>query len=463
MARIFRHHVSPVKLTLAIMDFAVIAASAFAAEALRYWWLGFEVHQSFVEVIVKLVVPIVTLPIMLGVGVYQSEAIKDLKVFFIRMCTGLIATFFILSAIAYLFPVLPLWRSILVMTLGVSAFSTLLVHWLFVIGAKENFLARKVILLGAGKASFELKSKAEKTPESGLHIVSTIALPGQKTSEPEAVYFSDVGGLSAYAHGLECDLIVVGESSSDIKLPVDELVACKLSGIEVIDRFTFFEEVSGYVDLDSVKSDWIVFAEGFKGANLIERMLKRSLDLFVSLVLLLLASPILLIAMVAVKLTSRGPIFYRQERVGQSGKTFDMLKLRTMRIDAEKDGAPQFAKEKDPRITQVGTFLRRTRIDEIPQVLNVLNGDMSFVGPRPERPYFVSQLEAEVPFYRDRHCLKPGITGWAQIRYPYGASFEDSRRKLEYDLYYIKNYSLFLDLLIILQTVRVILFPQGVR
>lgn len=463
MARIFRHHVSPVKLTLAIMDFVVIAASAFAAEALRYWWLGFEIHQSAVAIGAKLVVPMIALPFMLGIGVYHSEAIGDLKVFFIRVCTSLFATFLVLAVVAYLFPVLPLWRSILVLTLAISALSTFLIHWLFVVVAEENFLARNVIVLGAAQASFLQRSRAEVTPESGLNIVRTIALPGEEVGEPGVVRLEDIDNLAAYAHGLDCDLIVVGESSATTKLPVDDLVACKLSGIEVIDRFTFFEEVSGYVDLDSVKADWIVFAEGFKGSNLMERMMKRGLDLVVSMVLLLFAAPVLFLAMAAVKLTSRGPVFYRQERVGQSGVIFDVLKLRTMRVDAEKDGAPQFAEEKDPRITRVGAFLRRTRIDEIPQVLNVLAGHMSFVGPRPERPYFVSQLEAEVPFYRERHCLKPGITGWAQIRYPYGASFEDSRRKLEYDLYYIKNYSLFLDLLIILQTVRVVLFPQGVR
>ncbi|MBV1900387.1 MAG: sugar transferase, partial [Kordiimonadaceae bacterium] len=166
---------------------------------------------------------------------------------------------------------------------------------------------------------------------------------------------------------------------------------------------------------------------------------------------------------IVIKITSRGPIFYRQERVGRYGKPFNLLKFRSMKEDAEAEGQAEWAQENDPRVTLVGSLLRRTRIDELPQIVNVLKGHMSFVGPRPERPFFVDQLQKDVPFYRERHCLKPGITGWAQIQYPYGASFEDSKRKLEYDLYYIKNYSIFLDLLIILQTVRVLLFPIGVR
>jgi exopolysaccharide biosynthesis polyprenyl glycosylphosphotransferase len=192
-------------------------------------------------------------------------------------------------------------------------------------------------------------------------------------------------------------------------------------------------------------------------------MLKRLFDITASLILLVLASPILIVAALAVKLTSPGDIFYRQERVGQFGKAFNVVKFRSMVADAEKDGKAQWAKSGDPRVTPVGRILRASRIDEIPQIYNVLTGDMSFVGPRPERPVFVEELAAEIPYYRERHIVKPGITGWAQLNYPYGASVMDARHKLEYDLYYIKNYSLFLDLLILIQTVRVVVWQDGVR
>jgi exopolysaccharide biosynthesis polyprenyl glycosylphosphotransferase len=190
-------------------------------------------------------------------------------------------------------------------------------------------------------------------------------------------------------------------------------------------------------------------------------MAKRGFDILASGLLLLFTFPILLVAAIGIRLTSKGPIFYRQERVGFGGKSFMLLKFRSMRIDAEADGSPQWAQKNDPRVTPVGRFIRMTRIDEIPQIFNVLRGDMSFVGPRPERPFFVKSLEEEIRFYAERHAVKPGITGWAQLNYPYGATTEDARRKLQYDLYYIKNYSLFLDLLILLQTARVILFPSG--
>ena len=191
--------------------------------------------------------------------------------------------------------------------------------------------------------------------------------------------------------------------------------------------------------------------------------MKRLFDIVVSLIILLITLPFSLIAAVLIKLESPGPILYRQERVGLHGDTFMVLKLRSMRQDAETGGSPQWAQLRDPRVTRVGAFTRKTRIDELPQLINVLRGDMSFVGPRPERPFFVDQLSKEIPFYRERHCVKPGITGWAQINYPYGASLEDSRQKLSYDLYYVKNHGLFLDFIIILSTVRVILMQQGAR
>jgi exopolysaccharide biosynthesis polyprenyl glycosylphosphotransferase len=196
---------------------------------------------------------------------------------------------------------------------------------------------------------------------------------------------------------------------------------------------------------------------------MISSVVKRAFDIVASLLLLILAMPLVLLAAIAVKLESRGPAFYRQRRVGLYNQAFDILKLRSMRVDAEAAGKAQWAAQDDPRVTRVGRFIRKVRIDELPQAWTVLKGEMSFVGPRPERPQFVRQLEQQLPYYAERHMVKPGITGWAQINYPYGASVEDARHKLEYDLYYAKNYSPFLDLLILLQTLRVVLWPQGAR
>ena len=474
MARIFRHHVSPVKLTLAVADFTAILAAAFVAEYYRYSALGLTLDQTFVSFFAKLTIPIVLVPILLGLGAYQSDSINDMKVFFVRLITSIVISIFLLAAIAYFFPVLPLWRSILFITLMVSGSIIMFLHWISVAVFKESALGKRVVVLGAGADAIELIQQAENAPEAGLKVIEAIAFEGddedrKSLSEGDQNIKAKItvldGRLSLLEHlsDIDCELIVIGNHFETGQLPIKELIACKLAGIEVKDRLTFYEEARGYVDLDSVKADWIIFAEGFKGTNVLERSFKRLLDILISSIFLILSSPIFMVGIILVRVSSRGPIFYNQERVGLNGATFDVLKLRSMKVDAEQGNQPAFAQENDPRVTSVGYFLRRTRIDELPQILNVLRGDMSFVGPRPERPYFVEQLEESVPFYGDRHCLKPGITGWAQIRYPYGASLEDSRRKLEYDLYYIKNYSLFLDLLIILQTVRVILFPHGVR
>lgn len=463
MARIFRHHVSPVKLTLAVADIILITGSAFLAEWLRWAALDLELVQSVTSIVAKLAIPVVTFPLLLGFGAYQSDAMGDLKIFFSRSMAAMFVSILVLAAMAYLLPAIPLWRSILFLSFLLAGLLILLSHTLFIFFAADSFLGRRVVILGAGKDAMALKEEAEASPDAALKIVDVIAVEGGETHYAQATRLKNMQTLPAHIAAMDCELIVIGDKFEKEPLPVEALIACKLAGVQIMDRLSFFEEVRGYVNLESVKADWIIFAEGFKGGNLLEAAAKRAMDVAVSILFLLLTSPIFILCAVAIKLTSRGPVLYRQERVGLNGKTFKVLKLRSMYVNAEKTGQPQFAAEKDPRVTVVGSFLRRTRADEIPQAINVLKGDMSFVGPRPERPYFVEQLSEQVPFYRERHCLKPGITGWAQIRYPYGASFEDSRRKLEYDLYYVKNYSLFLDLLIILQTLRVVLFPHGVR
>ncbi|MFA7665592.1 MAG: TIGR03013 family XrtA/PEP-CTERM system glycosyltransferase [Burkholderiaceae bacterium] len=245
-------------------------------------------------------------------------------------------------------------------------------------------------------------------------------------------------------------------------MPLREMLECKLRGIKVMDLVSFYEREKGLLKVDNLRASWLIFGSGFnQGAT--RDVIKRLFDIFVSLALLIVTLPVLLLAMLAILLESGRPILYRQERVGQGGKSFTIYKLRSMSQDAEKDGKPRWAGANDARVTRVGRFLRRSRIDELPQLFNVLRGDMSFVGPRPERPFFVRQLLADIPYYDVRHSVKPGITGWSQVRYPYGASVEDALGKLQYDLYYVKNHSLFLDLLILVDTVQVVLLGKGAR
>ncbi|HEY1927053.1 MAG TPA: TIGR03013 family XrtA/PEP-CTERM system glycosyltransferase [Caulobacteraceae bacterium] len=267
--------------------------------------------------------------------------------------------------------------------------------------------------------------------------------------------------LSELAQTLKSDEIVVACEDHGA-LPVDELLECKLRGIQVVDAHDFWEREAGVVEVARGAGAWLALSEGLI-LRPAARRAKRVIDIAISLAFLLFVSPLCLLAALAIALDSPGPVFYGQERVGLNGVTFRAWKFRSMRVDAESDGAPRWATSSDDRVTRVGRFIRKVRIDEIPQVLNVLAGEMSFIGPRPERPFFVEQLRKQIPYYDLRHRVRPGITGWAQVNYPYGASVEDARRKLAYDLYYLKRCNLVLDLIILLQTVRVVLFAHGGR
>jgi len=258
------------------------------------------------------------------------------------------------------------------------------------------------------------------------------------------------------------EVIVAVRDQRGAALPLGELLDCRLQGVRVTDLAQFYERTRGEVPIAFLKASYFIFGEGFR-RNAPRELRKRIFDVAVSLVLFALALPVMIVTAIAIRLESRGPIIYRQQRVGSGGKPFEVLKFRSMSADAEKDGQAKWAAAADPRVTRVGRFIRLTRIDELPQLVNVIRGEMSFVGPRPERPYFVDKLSSQVPFYAARHTVKPGITGWAQVRFPYGASVEDAVRKLEYDLYYVKNHSLLLDVIILLETVRVVLFRQGSR
>ena len=242
------------------------------------------------------------------------------------------------------------------------------------------------------------------------------------------------------------------------------MLECKLHGLDVIDLLSFFEREQGKLPLDILRPDWLIYSDGFeKGA--FRDVMKRLFDIGASLLILLITWPFMLLAVIAIKFEEgrHAPVFYRQVRVGYLGKPFEVLKFRSMTVNAEKEGGAQWATEGDSRVTRVGGFMRQTRIDELPQIINVIRGDMSFVGPRPERPEFVGQLSDAIPYYMERHAVKPGITGWAQVCYPYGASMDDSVQKQEFDLYYIKNHTIFLDMLILAQTAEVVLFGKGAR
>jgi sugar transferase (PEP-CTERM system associated) len=256
-------------------------------------------------------------------------------------------------------------------------------------------------------------------------------------------------------------IVAVREQRGGV-LPLRELLDCRVRGIPITDLSAFYEKVRGEVPIDSLKASWLIYGSGFEQGS-VRTFIKRAFDLLVSLVLFVATAPVMLVTALAIKLESPGPVIFRQVRVGRAGRPFTVLKFRSMRADAEKDGVARWATAGDARVTAVGRIIRKLRIDELPQLINVLRGEMSFVGPRPERPEFVAGLKEQIPFYDLRHSVKPGLTGWAQVRYCYGASVEDARTKLQFDLYYVKNHSLFLDILVLFETVRVILFREGAR
>jgi len=273
-----------------------------------------------------------------------------------------------------------------------------------------------------------------------------------------------LGGITDLARVIaehHIDRVVVSLTDRRGRLPIEALLRAKLSGVRVEDATTTYERLTGKILIDDLKPSWLIFSDGFQASRL-TRAVKRTLDLALAVLGLIFAAPLMVLTAVAVKLGSRGPILYWQERVGEHGRVFTLCKFRSMRTDAE-DGTPVWACDGDERVTGVGRFIRVTRLDELPQLWNVLRGDMSFVGPRPERPFFVQQLATAIPFYMERHVAKPGITGWAQVKYRYGASIEDAMEKLRYDLYYIKHMSVFFDLTIVLDTVKVIILGKGAQ
>jgi sugar transferase (PEP-CTERM system associated) len=270
--------------------------------------------------------------------------------------------------------------------------------------------------------------------------------------------------MHEFAVAASIDEVVIAMDDRRQNFPLHDLLECRVKGIDVLDLMNFLERETGKVKLDVMNPSWIIFSEGFK-RNGLREFVRRAFDLIASLGLLAIAWPLMIIAAVAIKFEDGigAPIFYRQQRVGIDGKVFNLLKFRSMSVNAEADGKAQWAQKNDSRVTRVGGVMRKTRIDELPQLLNVLRGDMSFVGPRPERPEFVSQLNERIPYYRERHCVKPGITGWAQLCYPYGSSEKDALEKLQYDLYYVKNHGFLFDLMILLQTAEVVLWGKGAR
>jgi sugar transferase (PEP-CTERM system associated) len=346
----------------------------------------------------------------------------------------------------------------------VAGLASVLIRLLFMEWDKTDLFKKRILVLGTGSRAAKIEEMASTGEAQGLYVVGYMPLGTSHHYVPrDRVLDEEHGSLFETATRLGASEIVVAvRERRGGGLPMTDLLECKLRGLHILDLPAFFERQTGILPLEAINASWMIFSEGFSQGSARD-VVKRMFDLLISGSFLLFAFPIMLLAGLFIRMESRGPVFYTQERIGQFGHPFTIYKFRSMFTDAEKDGLPVWARQKDDRTTRVGRFIRRTRIDELPQILNVFLGHMSFVGPRPERPYFVNELAAQIPYYHARHSVKPGITGWAQVKFPYGASVEDAMNKLQYDLYYVKNHSLFLDLMVLLQTTQVVVLGKGVR
>jgi len=461
MVRLFKHYIPHAVLLLGLIDFVLLLLAGDFAWQLRAWQVGMAPGLLLYRLPLLLAFAGVTQAALIAVGVFSADALRSMRFAGARLLVGVSLAILTFSLIAFVLHGHTFWRSTLFFAMVLAI--ALLVANRAVVGGILGVAAfrRRVLVLGAGTRARRIKAIAER-PESGFVVVGYIAMNAGQNMLEQAVPRGAIADLSSYVQDLGASEVVLALEERRNALPLKDLLRIKTAGVHVNDFSSFMERETGRVDLDTLNPSWLIFSDGFSSGRLLSSIAKRAFDVLASCVVLLLTFPVIAVFAVLVKLDSRGPAFFHQRRVGLYGEPFELIKLRSMRSDAEKGGA-QWAQKDDPRVTRVGRFIRKVRIDELPQAWSVLTGRMSFVGPRPEVPAFVDDMEDKLPFYAERHMVKPGITGWAQINYPYGASVEDARAKLEYDLYYAKNYTPFLDLLILLQTLRVILWPEGAR
>jgi sugar transferase (PEP-CTERM system associated) len=388
----------------------------------------------------------------------------------INILFGAVTSFSLLSVIFYFYSGVMLGHGVLVISITLFALFQFCVHALFIAGRSNHHFTQRVLVLGTGELAArigELISIDIKNFDLAGYVSCRICSQEDAAGTAQPVVSADkilgsCNELLDIALREQAEVIVVALSERRKIFPLNDVLRCKLNGIQVMEAPSLYELVLDKLMLESITPSWFIFSGGFRRTTKFS-ICKRAIDVVLSCIGLLITLPFFPLIALAIKLDSPGPVFFRQERFGDREQRFNLYKFRTMRQDAEKGTGAVWAEKNDPRVTRLGQFFRGSRIDEIPQLINVLKGEMSFVGPRPERPEFVEKLKQVIPYYSKRHFIKPGLTGWAQVRYPYGASVEDAVEKLRYDLYYIKNISPFLDALIFFETIKVVLFGYGGR
>lgn len=459
MVRIFKHYI-PFSLVLvgileACIFFAAVPLARYINQHDSNEWTDF----FYTELIYTLVV----IFSMAAAGLYSRHLRENFRGVIFRVILVLTVVFFVMSFLFYLHPALFTARTSFIYALMITGGVLIITRTLMFLVVDQEYFKKRIIVYGAGKKASHMNDLRRKSDTRNIKLMGFLPIEGEDVCVPDKQLIHYSNGLFNYISATSIDEIIVAIDDRRKRFAVDDVLECKVMGVDIIDISTFFERQTGRIKLHALHPSNLIFSDGFIQGG-IDLYLKRLFDIITSLILLFFAWPVMLVTALAIMMESKfkGSILYKQTRVGLFNKNFEVMKFRSMSMDAEKNGA-QFAQAVDPRVTRVGDIIRKFRIDELPQLFNVLRGDMSFVGPRPERPEFVTELSETIKYYGIRHYVKPGITGWAQICYPYGATQEDTRNKLEYDLYYMKNYSLFLDIMILLQTMQVVVWRQGSR
>jgi len=458
---VLRHHIPTEFMLLGVIEVIALIFSFYIGIELRLDEMPW--HETVSSYFSSAVVfCLVMLSSLIAFGAYQRQSWKTLSELAVRIASSLMAGLVVLSLTYYIVPHLFLGRGALALAVFVSFVSIMGIRLLFMRIMSAYDLRLRVLLLGAGKSANLVKRAQAAGELDGLNIIDFMPMPGDFENNKGPSLVNTQGALAKYVAEKQIDVIVLAMDERRKGLPVHDLLDCKMGGVEVVDLLTFFERHTNKIRLDIMQPSWLFLSEGFRVSHF-RRLWKRIFDIATVLVLTPIVLPIVALVIIAllIECKCRSSVFYTQTRVGEHGRLFQIYKFRSMVVNAEQDGIPRWAEKNDSRVTRVGVFLRKFRFDEIPQLYNILKGDMSFVGPRPERPEFVQRLAEKIPYYNERHRVKPGLSGWAQIRYSYGASEEDGVEKLQYDLFYVKNYSILLDALVLLQTAEVVLLGRG--
>lgn len=465
MIRLFRQYFSTRRMIFILGEGVLIYCAVALAS---FFLLGGEMRLADLMAMIwvkVLLVAVVTQISLYFNDLYEFQKNDSLIDVATRLIQSIGISSILLAVVYFLWPDAIIGRWIFFISIIFLIF--FLVSWrlLYTLVIKRKLFAEKAIMIGTGELARDILREIKERKDISYYIESIVGHE-KETDNPivpegiEVRYGTE--NLCDFAAKFEATNIIVAMDEKRGRLPYNELLSCKVRGFHIIDGESFYERITGKLLVEKINPSWLIFSDGFVKSN-ISRLLKRMTGLLLATIMMIVLSPLMLLVAVTVRLESRGPVFFAQERVGEYGKIFTLYKFRSMKAEAEKESGPVWATEDDPRVTKVGKIIRKLRIDELPQLWNVLKGDMSFVGPRPERPFFVEQLKKSIPYYGERFTVKPGVTGWAQVKYPYGASEEDALEKLKYDLYYIKNMSLVMDLMVILHTIKIVMLGRGSR